>query len=75
MFRIATARYPNPTELQMLRQTADQQLAEYKAKPADAQKLVAIGESKSKYRDPIELAAWTSVASAILNLDEVITKE
>ena len=75
MFRIATARYPTAVELTLLRQTAVDQLAEYKAKPAEAQKLIAIGESKSKHRDPVELAAWTSLASAILNLDEVITKE
>jgi hypothetical protein len=50
-------------------------LAEYRAKPAEAAKLVAIGESKTQYADAVELAAYTSVASAILNLDEVITKE
>jgi hypothetical protein len=35
-----------------------------------------VGESKADDRlDQAELAAWTMVASAILNLDETITKE
>jgi hypothetical protein len=75
MFRTATARYPNAAELALLEKVTGEQLAEYKAKPAEAAKLVAIGESKAKYADVVELAAYTAVASAILNLDEVITKE
>ncbi len=38
-------------------------------------KLLAIGESKrNETLDPAELAAWTMVASTILNLDETVTK-
>jgi hypothetical protein len=41
-----------------------------------ATKLVAVGESPTSSKaDPSELAAWTTVANAILNLDETITKE
>jgi len=41
-----------------------------------AAKLVAVGESARDARlDVAELAAWTTVASAILNLDETITKQ
>ena len=50
-------------------------LAHFKADPESAKKLLAVGESPC---DPalneIELAAWTTVASTILNLDETITK-
>ena len=39
-------------------------------------KLVGVGESKVDAKlEPSELAAWTTVASAILNLDETITRE
>ena len=39
-------------------------------------KLVAVGESpRDKRLDAAELAAWTTVASVILNLDETITKQ
>ena len=41
-----------------------------------AARLVAVGESARDARlDVAELAAWTTVASAILNLDETITKQ
>ena len=45
------------------------------ATPADAQKLIAMGETKAKpgYK-PDELAAMTLVASTILNLDETLTR-
>ncbi|WDI45192.1 DUF1553 domain-containing protein [Bremerella sp. P1] len=47
----------------------------YNAQPGEAKKLLAIGESTTKTSDPAELAAMTSVASIILNLDTTITKE
>ena len=75
MFRLATARYPTPQELKLLNESTLAQLAEYKSKPDAARKLIAIGESKNEAKDPVELAAWMSVASAILNLDEVLTKD
>ena len=43
---------------------------------ASAVKLLGVGESPRDRRlDPAELAAWTTVASVILNLDETITKQ
>lgn len=75
MFRLATSRYPSPAELKLLTDTTTAQLAEYKANPEAARKLIQTGESKSEAKDPVELAAWMNVASAILNLDEVLTKE
>ena len=42
---------------------------------AEAQKLVAVGETKpDPTLDPVELAAWTMIGNLILNLDEVINK-
>ena len=39
-------------------------------------RLIDVGESSRDSRlDPAELAAWTTVASVILNLDETITKQ
>ena len=41
-----------------------------------ATKLVEVGESaRNPKLDVAELAAWTTVASVILNLDETITKQ
>ena len=39
------------------------------------EKLITIGESKpDTHFDPADLAAWTMVASTILNMDEAVTK-
>jgi hypothetical protein len=47
----------------------------FAADPGSAQQLVAVGASpRGRDGDPVELAAWTVVAQAILNLDEVITR-
>jgi len=75
-FRLATARTPNSDESGLLRTLAAKELAEYKAHPDRTRDLLAIGESKPDPKLPsYELAAWTTVASTILNLDETITKE
>ncbi len=75
-FRLATARTPTKQELGLLLTLASREMAEYKAHPDRARLLLDIGESKPDARlAPAELAAWTTVASAILNLDETITKE
>ena len=50
-------------------------LAEFKAKPAEAKKVIAFGESKAEPKaDPSELAAWTMLCNELLNLDEVLNK-
>ena len=47
----------------------------YAADSKAAESLVSIGESKRDASIPVsELAAWTMVASQILNFDEAITK-
>jgi hypothetical protein len=75
-FRLATARRPLAKEVRVLQDFAKQQLASYKQDPEASLKLLAVGESPyRKQIDPAELAAWTMVASTILNLDEAITKE
>ena len=46
------------------------------ADAAAAKALLAVGEAKSEVpSNPAELAAFTSVASTLLNLDEAFTKE
>jgi hypothetical protein len=75
-YELATARPPAPRELEILRLLEEKELAEYRRDPASARKFIAVGESKPPANiDPVEMAAWTTVASAILNLDETITKE
>ena len=75
-FRWATARKPTVAETRVLRELLNQQLIRYRNDKKAALDLLLIGESK--WDDELsqsELAAWTMVMSAILNLDETITKE
>jgi hypothetical protein len=75
-FRLATARMPGRSETGVLRDLLRAQRQLYGADRQAARKLVAVGESKHDDRfDVAELAAWTTVASTILNLDETITKQ
>jgi hypothetical protein len=75
-FRLATARQPEPGELQVLLQAFNKQLPDYRRDKGAALKLLGVGESRYDQKlDVSELATWTTVASMILNLDETITKE
>ncbi|MGL4400116.1 MAG: DUF1553 domain-containing protein, partial [Luteolibacter sp.] len=50
-------------------------LTQFRTHPDDARKLVTLGEKPPRLdADVPELAAWTLVASQILNLDETITR-
>jgi hypothetical protein len=74
-FRLATSRDPNSAELQVLLDVFEQQHADYQRDPESARALLTVGESQPHDAlDISELAALTTIASMILNLDEVITK-
>jgi predicted ATP-grasp superfamily ATP-dependent carboligase len=48
---------------------------DYKADPEAAKQLVSVGETAPSTKiSAEELAAWTMVASTLLNLDETISK-
>jgi len=75
-FRLATTRNPQPKEVQVLREMERAGLAHYRQHKDAALKLDGVGESKvDAMVDMGELAAWTTVASTMLNLDETITRE
>jgi mono/diheme cytochrome c family protein len=62
-------------ERAVLRRTLDDALAVYRRDPAQARALLAVGESPVEADLPApELAAWTLVASQVMNLDESLTK-
>jgi hypothetical protein len=75
VFRRATARYPTANEARILLDLEQRRFAHYQSHPDLAAKLIAVGASKPGNIEAAELAAWTMVASTILNLDETITKE
>jgi hypothetical protein len=64
-----------PEERVLMRNMEQHFLTHYQDDPADARALLTVGQSKpDKKIPPAELAAWTLVASEILNLDESLTK-
>ena len=75
-FRLATARKPTKQELKVLRTLLDGRLKAYRQDRQSALKLLAVGESPRKPQlEVAELAAYTTVASVIFNLDETVTKQ
>jgi hypothetical protein len=75
-FRLATARTPTDKEVGVLRDLLKGRRRAFVADRPSAVRLIDVGESGRDSRlDAAELAAWTTVASVILNLDETITKQ
>jgi hypothetical protein len=75
MFRLATARRPDPRELAELLAVYQYSLADFTKDAKAARELINIGATQPDAKlSPSELAAWTVVGNLILNLDEVISK-
>jgi len=75
-FKLATARTPDPQERDVLLGSLSEFRSTYRQDQAQVTKLLSVGESKpDSTLDARELAAWTTLASMILNLDETITAE
>jgi hypothetical protein len=75
-FRLVLARRPSAAERHVLLAALVRVKREFSADPAAARKLLSVGESKRDEKlDVIEHAAYTAVCTAILNLDEALTKE
>jgi hypothetical protein len=75
-FRVATGREPRRVELSVLVRGWRRMDVGFRADRSGAESLLTVGETKAGQAfDPVELAAYATVASTLLNLDETITKE
>lgn len=75
MFYLATSRAPELEEVNLLLEYYDAELRRFNESPQEAQKFISEGTFQlEKIVEAPVLAAHTSVASAILNLDETITR-
>ncbi len=75
MSEILLAHDPPPRMATVLQASLTQMEKHYNADPKAAHRLVGVGERKSDASIPApELAAWTMIASEMLNLDETINK-
>ncbi|WP_373649888.1 DUF1553 domain-containing protein [Schlesneria sp. DSM 10557] len=74
-FRLAMSRKATPAEIKVLLKSLQQRRQHYRQDAAGAKEFLSVGESSREASvEDSELAAWASVMSLILNLDEAITK-
>jgi len=75
LFRSATSRAPGARERDLLRAALAEQRALFAQDAPAARALLGVGDSpRDETLDPVEHAAWTQVASLLLNLDEALTR-
>jgi hypothetical protein len=75
-FRRVVARSPRSAELAVLEEGLQRHLLHFQEHPEAAQQLMGVGETpRDRSQDVRELAAYTVIASLLLNLDEAITRE
>jgi hypothetical protein len=76
LFRRVLARRPDTNELSRLERSIATFRKHFTKSQESADQLIQVGESpRDASIDSTELAAWTTLASVILNLDETLTKE
>lgn len=76
LFRRCTSREPNESEMKVLSDALAAFRERYRAAPADAEGLLKVGMApRAEGLDKTELAAWTMVASAGLNLYGTTTQQ
>jgi hypothetical protein len=74
-FRVVTARHPSARELELLTSLRDRQLTRFRDSSPAARRLLSTGEMpRDASLDAVEVAAYTVVANALLNLDETLSK-
>jgi hypothetical protein len=74
-FRLVTSRHPGKDEIKVLQQLFKEQRELFAVDQQSASKLLAEGEtSNSPSLSPIDLAAGTVLAEALLNHDEAIMR-
>jgi len=69
-FQLCFSRPPSEAERNAVASFREGQLASFRADPAAAESVAPKGS-----KDPVEAAAWTTVARALMNTDEFVTRE
>ncbi len=75
-FHLLLGRKPSQQELQVLTAAVERSIKDFTKDAEAAKQLLTFGEAKTDDKlSAAELAAYTTVASTLINLDETITKE
>lgn len=73
VFRVVVSRLPSAGELRTLENLLASMRVDFQKSAGDSAQLISVGDSQTASAvGSAELAAWTVVASAILNLDEAL---
>ncbi len=78
-FQLALSRKPSTEEIKILERLFGESLVEFQANKKATSDILAIGnaptpDAETSHTNQSELAAWTTVARAILNMNETITR-
>lgn len=74
-FELVLSRPPLAEEIAVLKDLLERQKQQFVADPEGAKALLEVGEAMyDRNLNAVDLAAWTSIASVILNLDEAVTR-
>lgn len=74
LFLHVVSRPATATEQEILQRQLAGDLVFYRANPAEATKLIRVGQAQApRELSSVELAAWTNLATVVLNLDEAIS--
>ena len=74
-WRLTLARQPDKVESDTLAKSFNYHLTHFQKHPDAAVRLLEMGEKSANNFEPAELAAYTTMANVLLNLDETITRE
>ena len=76
LYRLVLARHARPSEQRVMARALAGFEASFRADRKSAEQFLGYGESpQAADLDTAELAAYSSIASLMLNLDEAVTKE
>ncbi|HYZ85134.1 MAG TPA: DUF1553 domain-containing protein, partial [Bryobacteraceae bacterium] len=75
LYQLVLSREPAESERALLTQSIARYRDHFQSKPQEAFKLLSQGASSVSTNNASEFAAWTMLASTVLNLDEAVTRE
>ena len=74
-YRLLTSRAPRPSELAAVRELFDKERENFAGNVPAAKALAKAGDAPpARTLNPVDVAAWTVVASTIMNTDEAVNK-
>ena len=74
-FRLITGRKPGPKELALLKKMHEAEMKNFSQYPEKAEAYLGVGTLRTDYQDRRSLATMSTIALAIMNTDEYLTRK